>query len=312
MPSVLGGPLPYDEYVIMGEEPYWWVSGGERADTPLKLEAFRLLLADYNPKIRDFICGVVEFGFAVVTPTMALEMEGFEVENYSSIHLAETQVNAGLQEELELNRIFFWPGKPKCVNARGAIPKRDYSEPSGRSKTKFRIITNMSKPIGKAVNEFSKAPKFKYAKFDEAVRRSFRGCWYCKVDLKAAYRHIALHRAMWELFGFKWDGRYCVDTRLPFGINSACWLFTLFTRIICWLCRKRGIKVIIGYMDDFLIIAGSKEEAQRAMDILLQVLAELGFEVALDKCEGPCQQVIFLGLVLNSLECTVQVQKCGK
>ena len=85
----------------------------------------------------------------------------------------------------------------------GAVPKRNYNQPNGKAKDKFHLITDLSRPIGMAVNEFSVPPKFKFAKFDEAVRMSKRRSWYVKIDLKAAYKHIPLHRSTWGLFGFK-------------------------------------------------------------------------------------------------------------
>jgi hypothetical protein len=206
-----------------------------------------------------------------------------------------------------LDRVEVVANKPQCVSARGAVPKQDYNEPNGRAKSKFRLITDMSRPVGKAVNEFSKPPKFKFAKFDEAVRGSRRRCWYVKIDLKAAYRHIALHRATWGLYGFKWRKRYFLDKFLPFGVNAACWLFTLFTRVICWICKQKGVHCIIGYVDDFLIIADMLEEAEWAKKILLEILAELGFKTAPVKCEGPAQKVVYLGLVLDSLTCMVSL-----
>eukprot|EP01113_Clastostelium_recurvatum_P012519 TRINITY_DN1651_c0_g1_i2.p2 TRINITY_DN1651_c0_g1~~TRINITY_DN1651_c0_g1_i2.p2 ORF type:complete len:151 (-),score=29.19 TRINITY_DN1651_c0_g1_i2:1317-1769(-) len=88
---------------------------------------------------------------------------------------------------------------------------------------------------------------------------------------------------------------------MGFGWNSAPWIFTIISRMVVWLARKRGIRILLLYIDDFLIVAQTYEEAVEARAILLQVLKDLGFTVAPDKCVGPTQQVIFLGILLDSI-----------
>jgi hypothetical protein len=233
---VLGDTI-HSPYVQRGTAPYLWWEGGEKVKSPLKANGFREGLKWYIPEIRDYLVGVVEYGYSVVSPFDVLKIPTYEVDNYSSCERAREQITNTILEDIKLGRLIRKEGPSHCVNARGAVPKRDYHEPDGQSKTKFRLITDMSRPIGKAVNERVESPKFSFAKFDEAVRLTKFWSWFCKVDLKAAYRHIPLHRATWMLFGFKWDitpnfFEYFEDIFLPFGIGPACWLFTLFTMAI--------------------------------------------------------------------------------
>jgi hypothetical protein len=252
---------------VHGSPPFQYWTGGEKVSGPLNPEAIRKELCNYVPELRDFLVGVAEFGFAVVPPGEVNKIPSYEVDNYASIEFARTLLSTNLREEEAAGKIERVEVRPQCVSARGAVPKRDYNEPDGASKVKFRLITDCSAPIGRALNEWTTSPSFNYAKFDIAVKESAPGVWYVKIDLKAAYRHVPLHRAMWTLFGFKWDftpGEYVyfVDKFLPFGIKPACWLFTQFTRAICWRCRELGVHVIIGYIDDFLIIEFTKEGAE--------------------------------------------------
>lgn len=278
----------------------------------MNLENVRVELENYDAKIKNFLCGIIEFGFAVVAPAHVNKIPSYEVSNYSSVFKACEQVSKGLADELEADKIEIVSEKPRCVSARGAVPKRDYNEPNGESKTKYRIITDASRPLGKALNEWYESPSFSYATYDQAVKLSSRGCWYAKIDLKAAYRHIALHPATWCLFGFEWDGNYYIDKFLPFGVKSACWLFTQFTNAICWRARYLGVKAILGYLDDFLIIGNSKEECLAHMNIVFGILKRMGFEVAVEKCEGPVQTIVFLGLVFDSNSRTITLPTARK
>ena len=70
------------------------------------------------------------------------------------------------------------------------------------------------------------------------------GDWMIKMDLKDAYFFILIHQFQ------------C----LPFGLSSAPWVFTKVTQpIVAWL-RQLGIRMV-AYIDDFLLLAHTKEEA---------------------------------------------------
>lgn len=54
------------------------------------------------------------------------------------------------------------------------------------------------------------------------------GALMAKADLKSAFHMIPVHRADWELLGMFWQGHYYVDTRLPFSLRSAPYLFNKY------------------------------------------------------------------------------------
>ena len=58
--------------------------------------------------------------------------------------------------------------------------------------------------------------------------------------------------------------------------------------------ERRGFTVL-AYLDDFLIVADTKVEFQRAYEELIKLLGELGFQINRDKAVGPCQRLTFLG-----------------
>ncbi|XP_041346993.1 uncharacterized protein LOC121366726 [Gigantopelta aegis] len=70
---------------------------------------------------------------------------------------------------------------------------------------------------------------------------------------------------------------------------------------------EKGYKDIVVYLDDFLIIAKSYDECQNILNILMQLLRELGFHINYNKLEGPAQTLTFLGVVLNSLAMTLSI-----
>ena len=63
--------------------------------------------------------------------------------------------------------------------------------------------------------------------------------------------------------------------------------------------RRRGVKGLV-FVDDFLLVADSKEECQRYMQICEEVLAEAHAEWAPHKKEGPTQVIVFLGVEIDT------------
>jgi hypothetical protein len=64
--------------------------------------------------------------------------------------------------------------------------------------------------------------------------------------------------------------------------------------------KSKGFTVV-GYLDDFLILARTQEECQEAYDYLLWFLRDLGLPVNEEKCVGPTQSLVFLGVELSTI-----------
>lgn len=83
---------------------------------------------------------------------------------------------------------------------------------------------------------------------------------------------------------------------------------------------KRGIHTVLHYLDDFMIVAESWEEACQGRDLLLQLWKELGVPIEESKLEGPSRCLEFLGIEVDvdrgrlrlpreKMECLVQAQR---
>ena len=67
------------------------------------------------------------------------------------------------------------------------------------------------------------------------------------------------------------------------------------------MMARKGFTDIVNYLDDFLIVASSREECLRAQLTLIHLLHSLGFRVNWSKLSGPSQRVKFLGIILDSI-----------
>ncbi|KAK3262249.1 hypothetical protein CYMTET_28879 [Cymbomonas tetramitiformis] len=63
--------------------------------------------------------------------------------------------------------------------------------------------------------------------------------------------------------------------------------------------RARGIPTV-GYLDDFFYVLETRERAEEAMMLPVELVTFLGFKVNNAKCEGPSQVLEFLGVLLDT------------
>ena len=62
------------------------------------------------------------------------------------------------------------------------------------------------------------------------------------------------------LLGMLWDEELDVDTALPFGLRSAPKIFTALADALEWVVRQTGVKVVLHYLDDFLLVGEPASE----------------------------------------------------
>ena len=229
-----------------------------------------------------------------------------EMHNYNSTTnpAAREKVEASLLSEIEAGNYVPVPNKPTIVSALGAVPKPDSDD--------LRLIHDCSMPPKKGVNTYINIEKQKFQTIDDAVSVIKKGYYLAKVDLRHAYRSVPTHPSNYHEMGLKWKFKgarcytYFVDTRLPFGGKSAPGIFHRLTQAVRRMMQRRGFVVIV-YLDDFLVVAETKEECQEAYDTLCSLLLTLGFQLSNNKLVPPCQQLIFLGVLFNTLNLTLSL-----
>ena len=99
----------------------------------------------------------------------------------------------------------------------------------------------------------------------------------------------------------KWNNELFIDKQLPFGLRSAPILFNAVADALEWILRERGISHVIHYLDDFLVFGTpGSDECSRFLECMQGTCKELGIPLAVDKVEGPCTSLTFLGIELDT------------
>lgn len=209
-----------------------------------------------------------------------------------------------IKTELENGHYRIVNEKPNIISALGAIPKKS---------SKVRLIHDCSRPQGSALNDHTSTEHFKYQSLNDATDFITPNCYFAKVDLSNAYRSVKIHESNFKATGLKWrfsgdkQDTYMVDQRLPFGASQSPGIFNRITQSVRVMMAHKGYKTIVVYLDDFLIISQSYDECLLALSELMRLLRELGFQLNYNKIEGPKQKLIFLGVLINSVDMTLSV-----
>ena len=183
----------------------------------------------------------------------------------------------------------------------GAVQKKDGS---------YRLILDLSFPHdGTSVNDGISRIDYSvhYSSFDDAVdlvRSLGHGCLMSKIDIKHAFRLCPVCPQDYRLLGMCWQGRYYVDTRLPFGGRTSPFIFNSFADALAWiiifLC---GIPSIVHYLDDFLVAASlESHQCKNYVDTVISCFTYLGVPIAVDKLVLPTTRITFLGIEIDSVD----------
>ena len=188
----------------------------------------------------------------------------------------------------------------------GVIPKR-------RQPGKWRLILDLSFPLGKSVNDG--IPKnlcsLQFATVDDAawlIANHGAGTLLAKIDISHAYRNVPVHPEDRQLLGMIWKGSIYIDATLPFGLRSAPKIFCAISDTLEWVLLREGVSSCLHYIDDFLTVdAPDSTECGQNLSRIIATCHKLGVPLATEKIEGPATTLTFLGIEFNTIHMTIQL-----
>ena len=253
-------------------------------------------------KDRKFILDGVRNGFRILDRDVVVA--SVEETNHKSAMEHRTAVEKELSDQINKGNYIIAKQKPTIVSALAAIPK---------DNDKIRLIHDGSRPIGKAMNDYSVPESVKFQTLQDACKLAKTNYWCAKVDLMSAYRSVGIHPDNYKVTGLKWqfqgdtEPTYLFDSRLPFGSNVGPSHFHRLSQAVKRSMFRRGMDSVVAYIDDFFLAAASKEECENMLMCLIQLLRELGFNISWHKVVGPTQQLTFLGVDIDTRNSTLSL-----
>ena len=129
-----------------------------------------------------------------------------------------------------------------------------------------------------------------------------KGDFMFSFDLKSGYHHVDIAQEHWKYLGFSWQNHFYVFTVLPFGLSSACYIFT---KLVCPLVkywRAKGLRIIV-YLDDGLCAMAGEDKAAEASVLVQSTLNQAGFVINPKKSIWkPTQRLQWLRFVIDLLK----------
>ena len=189
----------------------------------------------------------------------------------------------------------------------------------------WRIVNNCMK-----LNEHVQKWRTRYESLKTLGIMIEKDSWIFSIDLEDAYYSFLLHPDSRSIFGAKaklkkeqlerlkaaglWpegrsteDQEVCLQPRgLPMGFTNSCAIWTSIQRVLTRMWRSRGWKCC-GYIDDFLFIADTKEEAEAMLEQALKDIEGLGLAPSYKKTVTPCKRLKFLGILVDTTTCCFYV-----
>ncbi|XP_067307872.1 uncharacterized protein [Pseudorasbora parva] len=152
----------------------------------------------------------------------------------------------------------------------------------------------------RVLNKHLRKYNFRMLTYGLLARAIKRNDWFTSVDLKDAFFHISIYPPHRKFLRFAYQGNCYEFTVLPFGMSLSPRCFCLCAEAGLTPLRMSGLRILT-YIDDWLIIADSREKVLQDTSRVLAHITSLGFRVNVNKSNfTPSQRVIFLGMELNS------------
>ena len=129
----------------------------------------------------------------------------------------------------------------------------------------------------------------------ESQQRAAKGRFFTKLDMRKGYWQIGLEDDSQQYAAFTHGGQSYVFKRVPFGVSTAPqW----YCKLMKWLFGD--MDGVVPYFDDILI-ATDGDLALHAEQVaaVVDVLAEYGIQVNLEKCLFAQREIEFLGKIIS-------------
>ena len=228
------------------------------------------------------VLDTIEGGY--VLPLMS-QPTPFSCRNHKSTSLHAEFVQQSVADFLAGNCIKEVPGEPFICSSLSVV------ESSGGKK---RLVINL-----RHLNRFLWKQKFKYEDLQVAMLLFERGDYLFSFDLKSGYHHVDIAPPHCKYLGFAWEGHFYVFTVLPFGLSSACYMFTKLLRPLVRYWRAKGLRILV-CLDDGLCAVAGRQKALEASELVRTTLARAGFVVHLIKSIWePIRRLPWLGFVVD-------------
>ena len=152
------------------------------------------------------------------------------------------------------------------------------------------------------LNKFVLKSKFKMDTAQTALASVRRGDWFLTFDLRDAYLQVPIHPRSRKYLRFVHQNRVFEFRVLCFGLSTAPQVFTRVMAPVAAYLHQRSVRMV-RYLDDWLILANSRQESIRAREEVFAICKHLNIRINLEKSTlEPVQVTTYLGMEIDSIK----------
>ena len=158
----------------------------------------------------------------------------------------------------------------------------------------LRVILNLKK-----INLFIPVQHFRMETLSLILPQLSSQDWAVSLDLKDAYLHVLVHPQSRKFLGFAFQGVTYQYKVLPFGLKDSPWVFSRVVATLIAHLRRLGLRIFY-YLDDWLLVAESKELLESHLRIMVSITQSVGFLVNFQKSSlSPQRLPSYLGALID-------------
>ena len=166
----------------------------------------------------------------------------------------------------------------------------------------YRLILNL-----KQFNTFVTHHHFKMDSLSTILKLVVKNCYMASLDLKDAYYSVPIHTSHRKYQRFEWNGTTFEFTCLPNGLSCCPRKFTKILKPLLAYLHRLG-HISVGHIDDLYLQGLTYDQCVINVVDTLVLLDKAGFVVHPTKSTLiPCQEIIVLGFVINSVTMIVKL-----
>lgn len=166
----------------------------------------------------------------------------------------------------------------------------------------YRFILNLKK-----LNTFINTTHFKLEDIRTARDLMQPNCHMATLDLKDAFHLVPIADTFKKYLRFLFNEQVYEFNCLPFGLNTAPYVFTKLMKPVITFLRELGILCVI-YLDDILLFENTKQQCTNNVQVTRELLEKLGFVINETKSQlEPNTKQKFLGFILNTDEMKIEL-----
>ena len=232
-----------------------------------------------------FIIDIVKNGYKL--PFVSTPPPFYAKNNKSSLE-NQTFVTESITNLLQNKCIIETKTAPYCVNPLTVA-----------TKSKLRLVIDL-----RHVNKYVQKNNFKYDNLKVISEIFNTGDYFITFDLKSGYHHVPINKEFQKFLGFSWilNGqlRFFKFLVLPFGLSSACYIFTKLMRQLVKRRRAEGIKCAM-YLDDGIGGSSTAYNTASICEKMLRDVSAAGLTINHEKSNLlPTRQGSWLGFIIDT------------